>query len=50
VATDYFTKWVEAIPTKKATSKFVIDFLMNNVVTRFGCPKRIVSENAMCFR
>jgi transposase InsO family protein len=49
VATDYFTKWVEAIPTKKANSKFVIDFLMNNVVTRFVCPERIVFDNAMCF-
>ena len=26
-ATDYFTKWVEAIPTKSATDKVVMDFL-----------------------
>lgn len=33
VATDYFTKWIEAIPTKRDTSKVVIEFLMNNVIT-----------------
>lgn len=50
VATDYFTKWVDVIPIRNSTSKVVTDFLLNNIVTRFGCPERIVSENAMCFR
>lgn len=50
VATDYFRKWVEAIPTKNATSKVVIDFVMSNILTRFGCPERIVSDNEMSFR
>ncbi|GLJ40917.1 hypothetical protein SUGI_0846500 [Cryptomeria japonica] len=50
VATDYFTKWIEAIPTRRATSKVVIDFLMDNVVTRFGVPTKLVMDNAMCFR
>lgn len=49
MATDYFTKWVEAIPTRKATSKVVIDFLTYNILTRFGCLERIVSDNAMSF-
>ena len=49
-ATDYFTKWVEAIPTRNATSKVVINFILNNIITRFGCPKKIVIDNAMCFR
>ena len=30
-ATDYFTKWVEAIPTKKATDVVVMDFLEDSV-------------------
>ncbi|GLJ21637.1 hypothetical protein SUGI_0402860 [Cryptomeria japonica] len=42
VATDYFTKWIEAIPTRRATSKVVIDFLMDNVITRFGTPAKLV--------
>ena len=28
IATNYFTKWVEEIPTKKANSQVVCDFLM----------------------
>lgn len=50
LATDYFTKWVEAIPTRNLTSKVVNSFLLNNIITRFGCPERIVNDNAMCFR
>jgi hypothetical protein len=37
-ATDYFTKWVEAIPTKRATDSVVIDFLEDHILSRFGCP------------
>jgi transposase InsO family protein len=50
VATDYFTKWVEAIPTRNSTTKVVTNFILNNIIVRFGCPERIVSDNAMCFR
>lgn len=50
MATDYFTKWIEAIPTKRATSKIVIDFLMDSIVTRFGTPAKLVMDNSMCFR
>ena len=38
VATDYFTNWVEAIFTTNSTSKVVINFILNNIITRFGCP------------
>ncbi|KAH9316453.1 hypothetical protein KI387_025080, partial [Taxus chinensis] len=31
VAIDYLTKWVEAIPTKKATHQVVMDFLLNHI-------------------
>ena len=50
VATNYFTKWVEAIPTRSTTSKVVTNFILNNIITRFGCPKKIVIDNAMCFK
>ncbi|XP_059076275.1 uncharacterized protein LOC131875685 [Cryptomeria japonica] len=50
VATDYFTKWIEAIPTKHATSKVVIEFLMDNVLTWFCVPVKLIMDNAMCFR
>ena len=45
-ATDYFTKWVEAIPTKAATEKVVMDFLEDKIITRFGVPTKITTDNA----
>ena len=50
VATDYFTKWIEAISTRKANSKVVKDFILNNIITRFGCLEKIFIDNAICFR
>jgi len=32
VATDYFTKWVEAIPLKKVISVNMIDFVKEHIV------------------
>lgn len=39
VATIVFTKSVEAIPTKRETSKVVMDFILNNIIIRIGFPK-----------
>jgi hypothetical protein len=49
-ATDYFTKWVEAIPTRRATDSVVMDFLEENILSRFGCPRKIVTDNAHAFK
>ena len=49
-ATDYFTKWIEAIPSRRATKAVIIDFLENNILARFGCPKRIVTNNVAAFK
>jgi hypothetical protein len=49
-ATDYFTKWVEAILTKRATDSVVIEFLEDNILSRFGCPRKIVTDNAQVFK
>ena len=49
-ATDYFTKWIEAIPTKRATNKVIMHFLEENIFSRFGCPKKIVTDNAQAFK
>jgi transposase InsO family protein len=48
--TNYFTKWVEAIPTKRATDSVVIDFLEDNILSRFGCPRKIVTDNTQAFK
>ena len=31
--TDYFTKWVEVIPTRKPTDIVIIDFLLSNILS-----------------
>eukprot|EP00253_Pinus_taeda_P028346 PITA_28346 len=50
VATSYFTKWIEAIPARKADHHGVINFLTENIFTRFGCPHKLVTDNATAFR
>ena len=49
IATDYFTKWVDAIPTKAAAEKVVMDFLEDKIITRFGVPAKITTDNAKAF-
>jgi hypothetical protein len=38
VATDYFTKWTEAVPLKNMRHKVVINFMLGHIVHRFGIP------------
>ena len=40
--TNYFTKWIEVVPTRKAIDVVIIEFLLNNIMSRFGCPRKIV--------
>ena len=48
-AIDYFTKWVEVIPTKKETDVVVMDFLEDKIITRFIVPATIITDNGTCF-
>ena len=49
-AKDYFTKWIEAIPTRSATEFVIIKFLETNILSRFGCPRKIITDNAASFK
>ncbi|KAM2957000.1 hypothetical protein FF2_024063 [Malus domestica] len=49
VATDYFTKWVEAKSYAELTSKEVCDFVEEHIVTRFGVPEMIITDNGTIF-
>ena len=44
-ATDYFTKWVEAEPLITIEDKDVNNFVCKNIITRFGIPYDIISDN-----
>lgn len=50
MATDYFTKWIEVVPCKQATDSVIIKFLETNILSRFGCPRKIIADNAAAFR
>ena len=47
--TDYFTRWVDDIPLRKLNEDVVMDFLQNQIMTRFGVPISLVFYNATYF-
>uniref|UniRef100_A0A2N9FJR7 Uncharacterized protein n=1 Tax=Fagus sylvatica TaxID=28930 RepID=A0A2N9FJR7_FAGSY len=49
VATDYFTKWVEAEPLTRITDSESRKFIWKNIITRFGIPRCLVSDNGTQF-
>jgi ribonuclease HI/transposase InsO family protein len=49
VAIDYFTKWIEAKPLAKITTKQVAQFLWENVMCRYGIPRVLVTDNGLQF-
>lgn len=44
LARDDFSGWVEGRALSKGTSERVADFLFQEVISRFGCPKKIVVD------
>uniref|UniRef100_A0A2N9IV79 Uncharacterized protein n=1 Tax=Fagus sylvatica TaxID=28930 RepID=A0A2N9IV79_FAGSY len=49
VATDYFTKWVEAEPLARITDSESRKFVWKNIITHFGIPKCLISDNGTQF-
>ena len=49
MAVDYFTKWTEAEPLASITAKKSLDFVIKNIVCRYGIPRKIVSDNGTQF-
>jgi hypothetical protein len=39
IAVDYFTKWVEAVPTFRNDGETVTLFIFNQIIEMFGIPK-----------
>ena len=46
---DYFTKWVEAKALANIRDVDVKKFVWRNIVTRFGVPESLVSDNGLQF-
>ncbi|GAA0172226.1 hypothetical protein LIER_41306 [Lithospermum erythrorhizon] len=49
VAVDYFRKWVEAAPLAKIKGEDIVRFLWKPVLTRFGIPRILASDNGAQF-
>ncbi|XP_024171593.1 uncharacterized protein LOC112177542 [Rosa chinensis] len=49
VATDYFTKWVEAEPLKEASGATICQFIFRNILCRFGIPEVLVLDRGAAF-
>uniref|UniRef100_A0A2N9FCE9 Uncharacterized protein n=1 Tax=Fagus sylvatica TaxID=28930 RepID=A0A2N9FCE9_FAGSY len=45
VATDYFTKWIEAEPLSHIREVDTKRFLWKSIITRFGIPWAVISDN-----
>ena len=49
VATDYFSKWIEAEAFTSIKDNEVTQFIWKNIVCRFGIPRIIISNNGPQF-
>jgi hypothetical protein len=47
--TDYFSKWMEAVPMKSVASRDVINFVKEHVIHRFGIPQTITTDGGSIF-
>lgn len=48
-ATDYFSRWAEAISLREAKKENVADFIRTHIIYRYGIPHRIVTDNGKQF-
>ncbi|VFQ84713.1 unnamed protein product [Cuscuta campestris] len=50
VAIDYFTKWIEAEALANITTQQCKKFVWKNIITRFGAPMNLITDNGPQFR
>jgi transposase InsO family protein len=50
IAVDYFTKWVEAMPTFNNDGETTTLFIFNQIIARFDIPKDIFTDHGSHFQ
>jgi hypothetical protein len=50
IAIDYFTKWVESMPTFKDDGETATLLLFNQIIARFDIPREIVTDHGSHFQ
>ncbi|KAM2471714.1 hypothetical protein ACFX1W_046951 [Malus domestica] len=48
-ATDYFSKWAEAIPLREVKKETMIRFIKEHIIHRYGVPRYIITDNEKQF-
>ena len=46
---EYVTKWVEAEPVNKCSNEIAAKFIYENIITIFGCPLTLISDQGIHF-
>ena len=49
VTVNYVSKWIEVIPSRNNDHKIVIKFLKENILSRFGIPRAMISDGGTHF-
>ena len=49
LAVDYVSKWVEAIASPRNDGNTVVGFIKRNILSRFGAPRTIISDEGSHF-
>ncbi|XP_057803303.1 uncharacterized protein LOC131018607 [Salvia miltiorrhiza] len=49
VATDYFSKWAEAVPLREVKKETIVNFIKTNIIYRYGVPRYVITDNGTPF-
>jgi hypothetical protein len=49
VASDYFTKWTEAVPLRNITHREVVSFVQEDIIYQFGVPQTLTTDQGPSF-
>ena len=50
MAIEYFMKWAEVMPTVKSECETGAYFVFNQIITRFGIPRELVTDHGKHFQ